>query len=38
MNGSSGAMTEIILPVQEEPNPSPDLKNSLLSKENLLSP
>ena len=37
MNSSSGAMTEIILPIQDEPDTSSETKNSLLSKENLLS-
>ena len=37
MNNSSGAMTEIILPIQEEPNTSSETKSSLLSNENLFS-
>ena len=35
MNNSSGALTEIILPIQEEPNTSSE--SSLLSNENLFS-
>ena len=37
MNNSSGALTEIILPIQEEPNTSSETKSSLLSNENLFS-